>query len=218
LQGPQTKYQIEHESPKELGKLNHFSVVDAVNKLEAKGALQGEKIGKTRTGQPKIKWHLTLYGLCLTIVNTDPEYYSKISEKWTHLEPAILGRWKFFAQRQELGRDRADGLLYHCAFIGISEGKELSPDEFRIVAVGSLFEMIHDMFDLYAGVTMDDPESKQIYVQTYGQNRPKNEMAKWLTVFREDSDLKKYLADYIANMFELAKSYQEWGELLKENL
>jgi hypothetical protein len=214
---PQTKYEIE-----KITGVNHASVHEAVKKLKEIGALEGKEIGKTRTGQPKTEYTLTLYGVCLAILHADrknQEAYGKIAEKWVRLEPVTLGKWKYFNQKKDLGKEVANAFLVNGAFAYVGEKElldsgELSLDDFRVCAIELLIENARCYIEAFHN-SKDDPEAWKEYVHWYRDVNPETTLEMWITAIKEDPELKKYLVAYVDDVFRRAKNEVEWGQFLK---
>lgn len=204
-EGPETKYQVEKAT-----KVNHASVHENVKKLLSWGAVEGEEIGITRTGQPKISYKLTFWGFCLAIRTADIGDIDKIVKKWRHLEPLMLGKWEYF--KEKIGVKEAEDFLVRGARTRFGlKLKSIGPEEFRVGAVRELF-VWHKK-----ALACGDRDFQVDYEKEYGRS-PKQSFERWLEAFKDDPELNDYALKYVEGRLKLAHGIMEWAKFLQNKL
>jgi len=212
---PQTKYSIEKET-----KINHASVLEAVNELEKKGALKGEKIGQSRAGQDIKKFVLTRQGAFLAIKQFhfwplhpkekgNAESIGKVADSWQSLEPILFSKWRYF--EKELGQGVGIAFLVLSAFY-IDNDENLEED--RDTVIKECFESLENAINYYDYIK-DDQKMLDDYTKNYGRNAEAS-LDAWVKVIRQDSDLKKYFVNYLDFLYFEAENRLSWGQYLKQ--
>jgi len=206
--GPQNKYRIEKET-----KLNHATVHKAVKNLSHMKLLQGKKVGKARTGRAKIEYKPTFLGLLYAIELSDiRRNLNKIIEKWRHLEPLILA--KLDQIKQKVGdkpfEDFMEAVILYAAR-QVSKGEDPIKD-FRERAIIWWLDWLGGIHYL-----MYLPKEKLELEKKYGQTVEQT-LEKWITVLREDPQLKKLFLKQLDEELTWCRRRLEWDDSLKQKL
>lgn len=204
--GPATKYEIE-----KITKVNHASVHEAIKKFLGYQFIEGETIGITRVRLPKIQYRLNFHGLLAALRIADWKDIGKIVQKWTHLEPLLLGKWKYLIEK--LGRRGEVEMFLQrgAAIIHRYHHDEEIIEEFREEAVRRLF----DYFRVQLPTTTAEFEHdfKREFGHTFEES-----FKKWLEAFREDPQLKKLATKYITETLKSANEDRKWAHFLKRKI
>jgi len=199
--GAKTKYEIEKGT-----RINHASIHEAVKNLVKTGALQGDQIGTTRIGLPKIKYKLTFFGLCLSMQIANSRDYDEIIVNWKNLAPLLFGKWEYF--KEKVGRKEAEDF-----FARATDVKK--PTE----AEDTLRNAICQTFELYQEITFGSWEEKLEHkyreeMEKHGQEY-RQSFEKWIEAFRADPELKKYFEEYVAFQLKIAHNQLKFAQSLK---
>lgn len=210
---PQTKYQIQKNT-----KINHASVCEAVDTLLKLGALEGERIGKTRTGQPMTKYSLTLSGVGLALSRCDQKnglvdvrIYPAVASKWSSEEPILLGKYHYLTTK--LGEDVAKAILFSNAWHMAGES-DWEIDDLRVHAIDEMFQRVRETIDQFEA-NQGDKKAMDSYRRIFGETDPIAVLDALLNAFTEDADLNKYLRMYLDEVAARAKCEEDWGNFLK---
>ena len=189
LKGAKTKYEIEKET-----RISHTSIFNAVRFLVKNGILKGEQIGFTRVGLLKTRYHLTLFGVFTALKYADFNDYSKIIEKWKHLSPFLFGKYDYLVQK--VGKEEAGEFFYR----RLRDIKEPASDK-------EIFEeLIVETIIWYRDGFL------------YDNVREWHKFDKWIEIFKEDSDFRSVVTEFIDMESKSAKKYLEWLRFFKDKM
>lgn len=191
-EGPQTKYDVEKKT-----KVNHASIHEAVKHFLKAGALEGKKVGVTRTGQAKIKYGLTLLGLCLTVQTADSRDYDEVILKWKHFLPLVFGKWNHF-KSAGLGEERIKainwliGQILYWGVAGLEKLAQIDQLQFETE------KWVMEQFFVYV-FTLQTPPVKTL----------------WMKAFRSDEQLRQWAINSLKQWLSEADG---WMKINKRSL
>lgn len=214
----QTKYKIQIET-----KINHASVSEATSKLTEMKALKSEYVGTSRAHQPMFKYKPTLKGVFMSLSRCDQRdglidhrIYKKIAEKWSQKEPILLGKYRYLSDI--LGEEVAKAIIFYNAWNGYAYVEECSEiAELRQVVISELFERVRRVIDQF-NWSMEELETAETYKKLYGEANPAVILEKLIEAFTGNSELNRYMEQYLEEVFEKAKEEENWGNFIKRKL
>jgi hypothetical protein len=164
--------------------------------------LEGEQIGTTRVGLPKILYKLTFFGLCMALKYAESNDYERIIQKWRHLDPVLLGRWEYF--KQKVGRLEAELFVQlSVSNMRLTIDRQKAWEWFKDEAIWGLFKHYEE------GSKRENPEFERNYERLHGQS-PKQDFEKWMEAFQADPQLKKFAMEYIERNLEATRENLRW--------
>ena len=183
---------IEYHLYKEL-EYSHGTIHYVLNKLNDAGLLRVAPNGKGQTGRPVKEFHLTVYGFIKVIKYPKGlEHIDEFAEKWGHLIPLVLGKWKYF-KKMGLCKIAEERLKEAVRNIVI----DIHPDEKFLQECVTL--NFHHIF--FYPRALDGLEEWKVW----------NSRLKWFDVCMKDKDLKPYIIHQLKQLL-----YAIQDEIMRE--